>query len=99
MKKGRSRPSRQFAANRAIPKIKEHHGRTIETISDRFSIGFVSAVDAVRRTVEAQRGMIGRDTAVPRPRRIEFRIGVERSDIVMDGRVGKQRPLQPGHIR
>jgi hypothetical protein len=99
MKKGRSQPSRQFTANRAIPKIKEHHGRTIEIISDRLSIEFVSVIDAVRRTVEVRRGMVGRDAAAPQPRRIEFRIEVNLGDIVMDGRVEKRRPLQPRRTR
>jgi class 3 adenylate cyclase len=99
MKKGRSRPPRQSTANWATQKAKEHRGRIVGTTGDRLLIAFVRVVDAVRCSTEVQQGMAGHNAAVPQPRRIEFRIGVNRSDIVVDGRVRRPCLLSPGHIR
>jgi pimeloyl-ACP methyl ester carboxylesterase len=48
-------------------------------------VEFASVVDAVRCAVEVQRGMIGRNTNVPHDKRIEFRVGINIGDIVIDG--------------
>ena len=67
------------------PKIKEHHGRTVKTSGDGMLVEFVSVVDAVRCAVEIQRGMAERNTPVPEKNRIEFRIGINVGDIMIDG--------------
>jgi class 3 adenylate cyclase len=58
------------------PKIAEHHGRIVKNTGDGLLAEFLSVVDAVRCSVEIQRGMIGREPGVPDERRIRFRIGV-----------------------
>jgi adenylate cyclase len=68
----------------ADPKIDEHHGRIAKTTGDGLLVEFASVVDAVRCAVAVQRGMAERTTAVPADRRIEFRIGINLGDIIID---------------
>jgi adenylate cyclase len=70
----------------ADPKIKEHHGRIVKTTGDGLLIEFSSVVDAVRCAVEVQQGMAERNTEVALEKRIEFRIGINLSDVIRDGR-------------
>ena len=67
------------------PKIAEHRGRIVKTTGDGVLIEFGSVVDAVRCAVEIQRAMIERNAAIPEDRRIEFRIGINVGDIIIDG--------------
>ena len=46
---------------------------------------FASVVDAVRCAVEVQREMAARNTGVPAETRIEFRVGINLGDIIIDG--------------
>jgi len=66
------------------PKIAEHHGRIVKTTGDGMLIEFASVVDAVRCAVDVQRGMAERNAEVPRERRIEFRVGINLGDIIID---------------
>ena len=66
------------------PKIKEHRGKIIKTTGDGMLVEFASVVDAVRCSVEIQRGMAERNAGVPAGKRIEFRIGVNLGDIIHD---------------
>ena len=66
------------------PKIKEHRGKIIKTTGDGMLVEFASVVDAVRCSVEIQRGMAERNAGVPADKRIEFRIGVNLGDIIHD---------------
>jgi len=66
------------------PKIKEHRGRIVHTTGDGLLSEFASVVDAVRCAVEVQREMAARNAAVPAERRIDFRIGVNLGDIIID---------------
>src|SRR5262245_37460571 len=45
---------------------------------------FGSVVDAVRCAVDVQRGMAERNADVPQEKRIEFRIGINVGDIIID---------------
>jgi TolB-like protein len=47
-------------------------------------VEFASVVDAVRCAVELQRSMAGANAAVPAERRIDFRIGINLGDIVVE---------------
>jgi adenylate cyclase len=67
------------------PKIVEHRGRVVRTIGDGILIEFASVVDAVRCAVEVQKGLVDRNAGVPEDRRIEFRVGINLGDIIMDG--------------
>ena len=68
----------------ADAKIKEHRGRIVNTTGDGLLSEFASVVDAVRCAVEVQREMATRNASVPAERRIDFRIGVNLGDIMID---------------
>ncbi len=65
------------------PKIAEHRGRIVKTTGDGALVEFASAVDAVRCAMEIQRGMAS-SADVSEDRRIEFRIGINVGDIIID---------------
>ena len=66
------------------PKIKEHRGRMVKTTGDGMLVEFASVIDAVRCAVEVQREMKERNADVPANRRIEFRVGINIGDIIID---------------
>ena len=66
------------------PKIRDHHGRIVRTAGDGILGEFASVVNAVQCAVELQRGMAERNVDIPREKRIEFRIGINVGDIVID---------------
>jgi adenylate cyclase len=66
-------------------KIGEHHGRIVKTTGDGMLVEFASVVDAMRCAVDVQRGMVERNVEVPPDRRIEFRVGINLGDIIIDG--------------
>src|SRR5437667_8736758 len=65
-------------------KIKEHRGRIVNTTGDGLLSEFASVVDAVRCAVEIQREMAARNAGVPAETRLDFRIGVNLGDIIID---------------
>src|SRR5262245_28401538 len=67
------------------PKITEHRGRIVKTSGDGMLVEFVSVVDAVRCSVDIQRGMLERNSKVPSESRIQFRVGINVGDIIIDG--------------
>jgi class 3 adenylate cyclase len=66
------------------PKIKEHRGRIVNTTGDGLLSEFASVVDAVRCAVEVQREMAARNAGVQAERRIDFRIGINLGDVMID---------------
>jgi hypothetical protein len=66
------------------PKIKEHRGRIVNTTGDGLLSEFASVVDAVRCAAEVQREMAARNAGVPAERRIDFRIGINLGDVMID---------------
>ena len=66
------------------PKIAEHKGRLVKTTGDGLLVEFASVVDALRCAVEVQREMTRRNTGVPPDNRIEFRIGINVGDVVVE---------------
>ncbi len=66
------------------PKIKEHRGRTVKNTGDGMLVEFPSVVDAVRCAVELQREMARRNADVPTEGRIEFRVGINLGDVILD---------------
>jgi TolB-like protein/class 3 adenylate cyclase len=67
------------------PKIAEHRGRIVKTTGDGILIEFPSVVDAVRCAIDVQRGMTGRNSDQPEGTRVEFRVGINLGDIIIDG--------------
>ncbi len=67
------------------PKIAEHHGRIVKLMGDGMLAEFPSVVDSVRAAVEAQRAVAEHNADLPEEKRIEFRVGVNLGDVVIDG--------------
>jgi adenylate cyclase len=66
-------------------KIAEHQGRIVKLTGDGMLVEFPSVVNAVACATEVQRGMRDRNAGVPQDRRIEFRIGVNLGDVIVEG--------------
>jgi class 3 adenylate cyclase/pimeloyl-ACP methyl ester carboxylesterase len=66
------------------PKIEEHRGRIVKSTGDGVLVEFASVVDAVRCAVEVQRGMSERNARVSVDKRIEFRVGINLGDIIIE---------------
>src|SRR5712675_3367860 len=66
------------------PKIKEYRGRTVKNTGDGMLVEFPSVVDAVRCAVEIQYGMIDRNADIPDDKRINFRIGINLGDVIVE---------------
>ena len=66
------------------PKLVEYRGRIVKTTGDGALIEFASVVDAARCALEIQRGMADRNAAIPEDHRVEFRIGINVGDIIID---------------
>jgi adenylate cyclase len=62
------------------PKIAERQGRIDGMLAE-----FGSAIGAVQMAAEAQQAVAERNSGLPEERRIEFRIGVNLGDVVIDG--------------
>jgi adenylate cyclase len=67
------------------PTIAEHRGRIFKTTGDGMLVEFASVVDAVRCAVAVQRATAAREAALAQGRRIEFRVGINLGDIVVEG--------------
>jgi len=66
------------------PKIAEHRGRIVKNTGDGVLAEFASVIDAVRCAVEVQRGMIDRNADAPEHKRIDFRMGVNLGDVIVE---------------
>src|SRR5437588_2376270 len=67
------------------PKISEHQGRIVKLTGDGMLVEFPSGVNAVACATELQRGMRKRHAGVPQDHRIEFRMGVNVGDVIVQG--------------
>jgi len=67
-------------------KSKQHRGRIVNTPGDSALVEFASAVDAARCAIEIQKEMAERNAVIPENRRIEFRIGINVGDVIVDDR-------------
>jgi adenylate cyclase len=75
---------RSIRADVIEPKINEYRGRIVKTTGDGLLVEFSSVVDALRCATQWQHGMNERNAAAPGDNRIEFRIGVDQGDIVVE---------------
>ncbi|MFI4948556.1 MAG: adenylate/guanylate cyclase domain-containing protein, partial [Alphaproteobacteria bacterium] len=66
------------------PKIAAHRGRIVKTTGDGLLVEFASVVDALRCAAEWQQAMAERAAGVPPAHRIQFRIGINVSDVVVE---------------
>jgi adenylate cyclase len=67
------------------PKIAEHQGRIVKLTGDGMLVEFPSVVNAVACAAELQRGIRNRNAGVPPDHRIEFRMGVNVGDVIVQG--------------
>ena len=75
---------RAIRAELIDPTIAVHNGRLVKTTGDGLLIEFGSVVDALRYAIEMQAGMAERNATPPDDNRIEFRIGINVEDIVVE---------------
>ena len=66
-------------------KLTEHRGRIVRIIGDGLLVEFTSVVAAVRWAVEVQHALGERNAGLPQEKRIEFRMGINAGDIIIDG--------------
>jgi formylglycine-generating enzyme required for sulfatase activity/class 3 adenylate cyclase len=66
------------------PNIAEHRGSLVKTTGDGFIAIFDSPVEAVRFGIVLQQNMIGRNASLPKHHWIEFRIGVNLGDVIVE---------------
>jgi formylglycine-generating enzyme required for sulfatase activity/class 3 adenylate cyclase len=64
--------------------IVEHHGKLVKTTGDGFLAIFDSPVEAVRCGIVIQQNMVGRNTSLPKHHWIEYRIGVNLGDVIIE---------------
>jgi DNA-binding winged helix-turn-helix (wHTH) protein len=65
--------------------IQQHRGRVVDAPGDNLLAEFASVVDAVQGAVEVQKTLKVRNAALPVHRRMEFRIGINLGDVVVEG--------------
>src|SRR5215471_6174750 len=66
------------------PTLAAHHGRLVKTTGDGFLAEFGSVVDALHCATEVQAQMAERNATVSTDKRMEFRIGINVGDIVVE---------------
>jgi TolB-like protein/class 3 adenylate cyclase len=67
-------------------KNKQYRGRVMKTTGDGILIEFPSVVDAISCSLEVQQGIRERNADIPPEKRIEFRIGINLGDVIVEGR-------------
>ena len=75
---------RELRAETIDPKIAEHRGRIVKTTGDGLLVEFASVVDALRCAAELQADLAERNAALSPDRRIEFRIGINMGDVIVE---------------
>jgi TolB-like protein/class 3 adenylate cyclase/Flp pilus assembly protein TadD len=66
------------------PAIARHGGRIVKTMGDGLLVEFSSPVEAVRCAAELQLILAGREASLPEAGRIQFRIGINLGDVVIE---------------
>jgi adenylate cyclase len=67
------------------PKVKECGGWVVKLMGDGALVEFASILNAVKCAVEIQRALAKRNVEVPEDRRVEFRIGINAGDVIVEG--------------
>jgi adenylate cyclase len=65
--------------------IQRWRGRVVDSPGDNLLAEFTSVVDAVECAVEIQRELTARNLELPPSRQMQFRIGVNLGDVIVDG--------------
>jgi adenylate cyclase len=67
------------------PLIDEHHGRIVKLMGDGLLVEFASVVDAVTCALAWQDGVVQREAAAEENNRLQFRIGINLGDVIVEG--------------
>jgi len=67
------------------PLIAEHHGRVVKLMGDGLLVEFASVVDALTCAVGWQNAVAEREAETDEDRRLQFRIGINIGDIIVEG--------------
>jgi adenylate cyclase len=65
--------------------ISRHDGRIVGTAGDSVLAEFASPVEATRCVVEIQKALARSNAELPSDRRVEFRIGINLGDVIVEG--------------
>ena len=65
--------------------VEEYHGRIFNTAGDSVLVEFQSAVEAVICASDFQNTIKERNNSVPQEEQMEFRIGINMGDVVIEG--------------
>jgi adenylate cyclase len=65
--------------------IHQHRGRIVSTAGDSILAEFASAVEAVQCAVDIQQALKTKNADLPSERRMEFRIGINVGDVIVEG--------------
>jgi class 3 adenylate cyclase len=65
--------------------IARYHGRIVNTAGDSILAEFASVVDAVQCAVDIQHELTAKNEALSASRRMEFRIGINLGDVMVEG--------------
>ena len=65
--------------------ISERNGRIVGTAGDAILADFSSVVDALSAAVNVQEALSERNSTIPLERKLEFRIGINLGDVIVDG--------------
>src|SRR3989475_2660214 len=65
--------------------VQQHRGRIVDSPGDNLLAEFASVVDAAQCGVAIQRELKIRNTPVPLHRRMNFRLGINLGDVIVDG--------------
>jgi len=67
------------------PAVEGHGGRIVKRMGDGYLVEFPSVVDAVTCAVAWQEQAVERETKIETNRRLQFRIGVNLGDVIVEG--------------
>jgi adenylate cyclase len=65
--------------------IRQYRGRVVDSPGDNLLAEFPSVVDAVQCAVEIQKELKTRNADLPASRKMEFRIGINVGDVIVEG--------------
>ena len=66
------------------PALTTHHGRLVKTTGDGLLVEFGSVIDALHAATEIQAGIAERNATAPQDNRVEFRMGLNVGDVVVE---------------
>jgi adenylate cyclase len=75
---------RAIRAEIVDPSIAQYRGRIVKTTGDGLLVEFTSVVDALRCATEIQNAIAEGNTGIATEKRIEFRIGINVGDVVVE---------------